>query len=272
MTLVINKALGEMLERSEIDTLNSKLTAIREIDGNPMGVEIQKFGNATAFLVKNIPGPAFNKVIGLKEGDQIYLEKMLEFYNGRNIPVLFDLTPAYASSDLLAYLNKLGFNQVDFHTTLFKPVQLELNEPLMNPQIYIREIKGNEFDTFADIYTKGFQMPAFLKSGVAQNNEILFNNKHWTFYLAFIDNEPAGIGVMYIKNRVATLAAAATVPTLRNKGIQTALIKQRIYQAYMKKCDLIVGQAKFGSSSQNNMERVGMRIAYTKAIWGKEVW
>ena len=34
-------------------------------------------------------------------------------------------------------------------------------------------------------------------------------------------------------------------------------------------CELIVGQARFGSISQNNMERAGMKIAYTKAIWTK---
>ena len=32
-------------------------------------------------------------------------------------------------------------------------------------------------------------------------------------------------------------------------------------------CTLIVGQARFGSGSQNNMERAHMKIAYTKSIW-----
>jgi GNAT superfamily N-acetyltransferase len=112
-------------------------------------------------------------------------------------------------------------------------------------------------------------MPAFLKNGVAQNNEILYDNKNWTFFLASYENMPAGIGVLFIKDRIATLAAAATIPELRNIGIQSALLKHRIHQAKLQECDLIVGQAKFGSVSQNNMERVGLKIAYTKAIWIK---
>jgi hypothetical protein len=272
MTVVVNKELGFRLENAEIDALCSRLTAIQEINGNPMGVEIQKFGDATAFSVTNIPGPSFNTVKGLTANDEKYVEEIIHFYNQKEIPVRFELTPAHVSSDLLTYLNKLGFYQLDFHTSLYKVTDSDstLSEEKVEPQISIRELEGDEFDTFAEIYTNGFQMPSFLKSGVAQNNKILYNNPNWTFYLASIDNVPAGIGVLFIKDRIATLAAAATVSSLRKKGIQSALIKKRIHQAFLKECDLIAGQAKFGSTSQTNMEKAGMKIAYTKAIWVKK--
>jgi hypothetical protein len=267
MTIVVNKELAFRLENSEIDTLWSRLTEIKEISNNPMGVDIQQFGNATAFSVKNIPGPSFNTVKGLKDDDEKHVEEIINFYDQREIPVQFEITPAHVSADFLTYLNKLGFYQLDFHTSLYKSVDSIKMEEKAEPEIAIRELEKDEFDIFAEIYTKGFQMPEFLKSGVAQNNKILHNNKNWTFYLATIDNIPAGIGVLFIKDRIATLAAAATIPSHRNKGIQSALINRRIYQAFQEECDLIVGQAKFGSVSQNNMERAGMRIGYTKAIW-----
>ncbi|MBT2636725.1 GNAT family N-acetyltransferase [Bacillus sp. ISL-39] len=265
MSLVVNKGLAERLEISEIDTLTSRLTEMQKKAGNPMKVEIQKFGNATAFSVKNIPGPSFNTVKGLKEGDEKQIDKIIDFYKQKEIPVRFELTPAHTSPELLTHLSETGFYQNDFHTTLFAP--LSIVETSYEQKIDIRKLKRNEFDTFADIYTKGFEMPTFLKSGIAQNNEILYNIKNWTFYLASYENEPAGIGVLFIKDSIATLAAAATLPTFRNKGIQSAVIKHRIYQAILQNCDLIVGQAKFGSISQNNMERAGLSIAYTKAIW-----
>jgi GNAT superfamily N-acetyltransferase len=130
-------------------------------------------------------------------------------------------------------------------------------------------MEKHEASTYADIYIQGFQMPAYLKDGVAQNNEVLIDHDQWTFYLASVNGEPAGIGVMFIKDRIATLAAAATLPSHRNRGIQRALIQQRIHQAYREECSLLVGQAKFGSVSQNNMERSGFCIAYTKGIWVK---
>lgn len=108
-------------------------------------------------------------------------------------------------------------------------------------------------------------MPASLEGGIAQNNEVLYDDEHWTFYLASLENQPAGIGVLFMKDSVAMLAAA--LPQSRNQGIHHALIHKRIDQAQSLHSKLIVGQARFGSVSQNNMEREGLKIAYTKAIW-----
>lgn len=267
MINVVNIELAQKLEQAEIDLLTSRLTAIQNIEGNPMGIELQTFGTATAFLAKNIPGPSFNTVKGLRAGEEHYIEKILEFYDQHDIPVQFELTPAHTSKELLTYLNKLGFYQIDFHTTLYKQLFEESYED--TPNITIRKLNGNEFELFGEIYTKGFQMPDFFATGVAQNNRVLYSNPNWTFYLALINERPVGVGVLYAKNNVATLAAAATLPYERKQGIQSALIKKRMVEAYENNNELLVGQARFGSVSQNNMERIGMKIAYTKAIWVK---
>ncbi|MFE7060886.1 GNAT family N-acetyltransferase [Sutcliffiella sp. NPDC057660] len=264
---MVNKKLAVELENSEIDALHSRLNAIQEIKGNPMGVEMKRFGNATAFSCKNIPGPAFNTVKGLSSEDERYLEEILDFYRQKEIPVRFEVTPAHASTELFHQLHRLGFYQSDFHTTLYMPIS-EVSASA-DDSLSIRKMEKHEASTYADIYVQGFQMPAFLKDGVAQNNAVLFDDNRWTFYLASVDGEPAGIGVIFIKDRIATLAAAATLPSFRNRGIQRALIQERIHQAYREECSLVVGQATFGSVSQNNMERAGMRIGYSKAIWAK---
>lgn len=264
--MVVNKDLAIVLEMSEVDCLLSRLSAIKEIEGNPMGVDIQTFGSATAFSVKNIPGPSFNTVKGLKDGDEKYIDNIIDFYNEKDIPVRFELAPGLISSTLLTYLSDKGFYQNDFHTTLYAVNQQDMSEPHLS----IRELSKNEFDTFAEIYTHGFQMPSFLKNGVAQNNKVLHDKKGWTFYLACIEDEPAGIGVLFIQDTIATLAASATIPKFRNKGVHTALIKHRINQATQKGCNLLVSQARFFSTSQNNLERSGFKIGYTKSIWVKK--
>lgn len=265
MNPVLTKKLAHTIEQSEIDTLYSRLTAIKAIKDNPMEVDIQTFGNATAFSVKNIPGPSFNTVKGLSDGDEKFIDQIVDFYKQRNIPVRFELTPAHVSAELLTYLNHAGFYQSDFHTTLFASLS-KVTKPI-NPTISIRKLEENEFDMFAEIYAKAFKMPIFLIKGIAQNNQVLFNNKKWFFYIATVKNEPAGVGVLFITDGIANLAAAATLPHLRNQGVHQALIRKRINQAEVFNSKLVVAQANFGSVSQNNMERIGMKIAYTKAIW-----
>ncbi len=267
LTPIVTKELAIRIEASERECLFSRLTAIKKMKGNPMDVAIHQFGDATAFSVKNIPGPSFNVVKGLTADDVPYVEQMIDFYKEKGIPARFEVTPAHSSPELLACLHELGLYQSDFHTTLFKPVDSSSIAEEATSLICIRELGQEEYDQFAEIYTKGFQMPNFLKSGVAQNNEVLHHHPNWTFYLASIMDKPAGIGVLFMKKGVANLAAAATLPAFRNHGVHRALIQKRINDAVRNSCDLIVGQASFGSVSQNNMERANMNIGYTKAIW-----
>ena len=267
MNSVLNKRLAEAIEQLETDELFSRLSAIKEISGNPMGVEIQKVGNATAFSVKNIPGPSFNTVKGLTDEDKKLIPEIIEFYNKKEIPVKFEISPSHISFELLEQLTRAGFYQNDFHTSLYTSLPPSLN--LSESPISVRRLEKNEMDTFAEIYIAGFEMPGFLKSGIAQNNAILFDSENWYFYLASLGGVPAGIGVLFIKDGAGTLAAAATIPSFRNKGVQNALIIERLKTAKLMGCKLVTGQAKFGSTSQNNMEKAGLSIAYTKAIWIK---
>ncbi len=166
-------------------------------------------------------------------------------------------------------LSNEGYYQCDFHTTLFHSI-LEKIE-YFDSNITIRRLDRNEFNLFSEIYTEGFDMPVTIQNGIARNNEILYDTPNWSFFLASINHTPAGIGVLFIKNEIATLAAATTILAFRNKGIHTALIQKRLLTALDSNVKIAIGQAKFASVSQNNMERVGFRMAYTKAIWRKRL-
>ena len=129
-----------------------------------MDVEIRKFGNATAFSVKNIPGPSFNKVLGISGDEVEYIGPILDFYQKRDIPARFEITPAHASPDLLKALSEKGYFQCGFHNALCGSLSSDFissTEP--DTSISIREFEQDEFGIFGNVYTKGFNMPPFLK-------------------------------------------------------------------------------------------------------------
>jgi GNAT superfamily N-acetyltransferase len=66
---------------------------------------------------------------------------------------------------------------------------------------------------------------------------------------------------------VALFAGAATVPEMRRRGLQTALLAERLRYARLQGCDLAMMVAETGSNSQRNAERQGFRIAYTRFKW-----
>jgi len=63
---------------------------------------------------------------------------------------------------------------------------------------------------------------------------------------------------------VAGLFGASTLPAFRNRGVQTALLKQRLARAAAENCDLAVCIAAPGSSSQRNVVRLGFSVLYTR--------
>ncbi|WP_237980600.1 GNAT family N-acetyltransferase [Bacillus thuringiensis] len=263
MSTIMTLNTAQEIENAEIHMLSSRVALLQAISENPMQVQMKKFGSATAFSSKIIAGPAFNTVKGITNTDEI--DKIISYYGSLQIPCRFEITPAQGTAELFQYLSQKGFYQSSFHTALYS---IPREDPSLLPSnISIRQLQENEFDMFADIYVRGFNMPAFTKDGVRQNNEILYDKPGWHFFIAEVQNTPASIGVLYINNGIASLAASATLPEFQRKGCHTALIQQRIEKAIATNCHLIVGQARFGSGSQNNMERAHMKIAYTKSIW-----
>jgi hypothetical protein len=54
---------------------------------------------------------------------------------------------------------------------------------------------------------------------------------------------------------------------MRRRGLQSALLQERMRYAFDHGCDLAVMGAEAGSGSQRNAERNGFRIAYTRMKW-----
>lgn len=265
MSTIMTVNTAQEIENAEIHMLSSRLEALQTISSNPMQVQMKKFGSATAFSSKIIAGPTFNTVKGIAFTNTDEIDEIISYYQSLQIPCRFEITPAQGTTELFQYLSQKGFYQSSFHTALYSLPREDSS--LLPSNISVRQLKENEFDIFADIYVRGFNMPSFTKYGVHQNNEILYNKSGWHFFITEVQNTPASIGVLYINKGVASLAASATLPEFQRKGCHTALIQKRIETAVASNCNLIVGQARFGSGSQNNMERAHMKIAYTKSIW-----
>lgn len=255
-------------ELAEIQTLTSRINTIHLLPGNPMGAERIVRGNTHAFAVKHIPGPAFNTVRGLNENDLYYLDEIFSFYEQLSIDFRVEVTPLNSSEHLLRKLSDKGYYQSGFHTS-FLSSEPKISNDSMFHDIEVRSLKKDEFDLFAAIYVNAFGLPSFIQDGIKQNNQILYDVPGWEFYLALRHNVPVGIGVLYVEEELATLAAAATLPAFRGMGVQRALLRRRMEKAFEKGAKYVTSEATFGSASHRNMEREGLKMAYTKAIWTK---
>jgi hypothetical protein len=65
---------------------------------------------------------------------------------------------------------------------------------------------------------------------------------------------------------IAALFGSATILELRGRGVRTALINRRLWEAPPAGGEYAVVSALPGSGPQSNMERRGFRAAYTKIV------
>ena len=71
---------------------------------------------------------------------------------------------------------------------------------------------------------------------------------------------------MRITDGVAQLTGAATAPAHRRRGVQTALLATRLADAGRAGCDIAVVTTAPGSKSQQNVQRRGFHLLYTRAV------
>jgi ribosomal protein S18 acetylase RimI-like enzyme len=69
---------------------------------------------------------------------------------------------------------------------------------------------------------------------------------------------------------IAQFTGAATKPAHRRRGIQTALLAARLADAAAAGCDLAVITTSPGTKSQQNAQRQGFDLLYTRAILVRE--
>ncbi|GAA3404313.1 N-acetyltransferase [Paenibacillus hodogayensis] len=263
---VVNEQLAKRIQQSEVDYFSSRVSSIGERSGNPEGVEIRTFGNATAFYIKTMPWGLFNSVKGFSHNDVDTLEEIIDFYRVRERTFQLDINPVGLTPHTLRRLAENGLFQHSFHSVLYGLPSREL--PKIPSGIKIREIDNEvDFDLYAGIHCVGSGMDIAHKHHFINNNIGLLNRAGWKLFLAYWNDIPAAVAVMHIGNHIASYTLAATVPECRRNGLQTSLLLWRMHEAHKAHCELVVAQASFGSSSQNNMERVGMQMAWTRAVW-----
>ena len=242
----------------------SRLGCIAEAPGNPLGMDIQAFGAATAFRMRGAPGWDFpNFCAGADPGQ---LDAILAFYRDAGIAPRFELTPGELTDDLGRALHDRGFYQFRVHTMLYGPARPS-GAPW--PQgVTIHEVsQPADLEAFLDVTLAAFGLKPGATEGAKVNQRRWLHRPGWTLFLAKVDGRPAGGAVLYVRDRIGHLAYAGTAEEFRGRGCQSALIEARLARAAELECELVTGAAYFGTASQRNQQRAGLNLACLQSIW-----
>jgi hypothetical protein len=260
MIPTVTPALAARLESSITFFSAEKQRMLSLLPGNPYGVHIRSFGKALAFLVQRAHSSTFNSVHHISGDDLPYLNTLLDWYHSYDTLCSFEVVPLLSSPLLLWHLAKRGFYQSGFYNVLYGLPRIA---KATFPHITIRAVQPEEKDLFADIYFTSFGVPKTSENNyVRESIRALVEIPSNMCFFALIEKSVAALAVLSLFEGIGYLALAATLPSFRGYGCHKALLQARMEQAARQGCQLIIGQAGVGTSSQRNMEHVGLRLAY----------
>jgi GNAT superfamily N-acetyltransferase len=193
------------------------------------------------------------------------LEKMERFFIDRGTAVMHEVCPL-ADTLALDLLCARGYRPIEISNVLFRAV--EKPTVALPAGVLVREITPSEAALWSSISARGWthEHPE-LEDFVQQSGVLCFARKESPCFLAEVDGAPGAAGVLSIHKGVALFGGASTVPELRRRGLQSALLQERMNYAFEHGCDLAMMVAQAGSNSQRNAERKGFRVAYTRIKW-----
>jgi len=193
------------------------------------------------------------------------LDTIERFFTDRGASVMHEVSPlaGVAALDLLCRRN---YRPVEISAVLYRPVDRSAVED--HGSAAARPIGPDEAQLWADISARGWAHDhPELMDFLLEIGALCTEREQCPCFLAEIDGQAGAAGILSMHDGVALFGGSATVPEMRRRGLQAALLEERMRYAFDHGCDLAMMVAEAGSESQRNAERKGFRIAYTRTKW-----
>lgn len=271
-SLFCSAALAERIERVEAQLIAEAGEAARRRNPDAGGFVTPIAGGVACFAE---PGSPFNKVAGLGFGDvpsQAALDQIEHAFAACGAPVQVELAHLAAPATG-ALLTERGYRLESFENVLGLALDGE-SARVAAPGIVVRPSGDDEFEAWLDVVADGFAHPDM--EGLPQHEEFPrdvieraerdFTAAGVVRYVALRDGVVAGGASFRIAQGVAQFAGAATAPAHRRHGVQSAMLSARLADAAAAGCDIGVVTTLPGSKSQENVQRRGFELLYTRAI------
>jgi len=197
------------------------------------------------------------------------LEALEVFFRSRGCPPRIVASP-FADPSLLGLTSAWGYSVEGFESILFRPLSAG------------DRLSADAAGARVEAVEEG-QRDLWVRTMLASTGHDPANDASSRFASALLEvagegallarhrAEVAGVGALFLHQRLAWGIADATLPAFRRRGVHGALIEARLGRALASGCDLAVVATEPGSPVQRNHERAGFRLAYTRAILSRSL-
>ncbi|MFC8125637.1 GNAT family N-acetyltransferase [Streptomyces sp. NPDC057302] len=277
LPLFCDTALAQRIERVEAQLIAQGSEAAHRRRADTAGFVFPFAGGVASFAEEDSP---LNKVAGLGFGgvpSATDLDEVERAFSARKSPVQIELAHL-ADPTIGALLTGRGYRLTSFENVLGLRLTGE-RERVMPTGITVRPSGDDEFEPWLDVVAEGFASPdaqgvpsheEFPREVIARAVRDLTAAAGVVRRVALRDGVIVGGASFRMAEGVAQLTGATTAPAHRRRGVQTALLSSRLADVAAAGCDVAVVTTQPGSKSQQNAQRQGFDLLYTRAILVKE--
>lgn len=195
------------------------------------------------------------------------LDELERASDAAGVAATVDVVPA-TDPGLVSLLTARGYapsGQVSVMTRRIDEPALEVD-----PSIVVRPIAPDELSRWQEVSFAAWEhtspdarraSDAYAAAAHATESERLM--------LAFDGNSgrPLGCASLIVRESLATLGGMSTLPAERGRGVQRALVAERLRLATAAGCDLAAVSAVVSGASERNLLRLGFDHQYVKTTW-----
>lgn len=224
------------------------------------------FGSAFGSCTPDRPEVDFlNTVHRLLPDEAAQVPRIAAHYARAGVRPWLELMPAPGFERLAEALRAAAAGQIGFLAMLERELPAAPPDP-PPPGVVVHPVT-TDVEHFARVLPMGHGVDEATLERAIATTRYQTRIEDARFYVATVDGAPAAAAVLFLQDGVAYLANASTLPDLRRRDCQTALIQRRLADGTAAGCRRAAVIVDWASQSHANVARAGFRLAYTKAIW-----
>jgi ribosomal protein S18 acetylase RimI-like enzyme len=199
------------------------------------------------------------------------LDRVEDFYRLHKAPSQVDLCPLHDPA-VFEMFKERGYSVAELNNVLYRRLDPKEKFPGAPAGCEIRRGRVEEARELGGIVERAF-FPDGAPEAFRDLLTPLYQMHGAVTFAANIEGKmvACGAGLVIPEHGIFALCGAGTAAEFRGRGLQTALLRQRLAAAAKAGCEFAVVITNGGSASQRNCERLGFRVAYSKVTVIKDL-
>jgi MOSC domain-containing protein YiiM/ribosomal protein S18 acetylase RimI-like enzyme len=232
-----------------------------------LDVRILDKGDMAGAASPDLPGSVFNRVFGMRQVPihRARMEALFRDAGTRGWLVAGIDDPLFAGRE--------AEWPVGVHRATIEDVLEHADAAPEVDGLVIRRVDPDDAADVAgwtNIYLAGFGIEGALADGWRQFNPILVRARGYQQFIAAVDGRDVAVSALFNRRRVAWLGAGTVLPEARGRGIQRALIADRVRRAHAAGSTRVMTTAEIDTISATNLESMGIRRIWTRGHYRVE--